>query len=152
MCLFVWRLAFFHRALRAAEAVPALPTTPIILEGKQSLSQMLNWNTLTEVAQLNAIKERSFEKPQVLFKHSTRCGVSSIALRRLEKTPDITNADFHFLDLIRFRKVSDKIAEDFGVYHQSPQILVIKNGDCVYDESHLGINVDELSEQIFSLN
>jgi bacillithiol system protein YtxJ len=113
---------------------------------------MLNWNTLTDVAQLNAIKEKSFEKPQVLFKHSTRCGVSSIALKRLEKAPVISIADFHFLDLIRFRKISDKIAEEFGVYHESPQILVIKNAQCVYDESHLGINVQELSEQIFSLN
>jgi bacillithiol system protein YtxJ len=145
-------LAFFHHALRAAEAVPALPTTPIISEGKHLLSRMLNWNSLTDIAQLNAIKEKSFEKPQVLFKHSTRCGVSSIALRRLEKAAGIANADFHFLDLIRFRKVSDKIAEEFGIYHQSPQILVIKNGDCVYDESHLGINMNELSEQIFSLN
>jgi bacillithiol system protein YtxJ len=145
-------LAFSPHALRAAEAVPAHPTTPIISEDKQSLSRMLNWNTLTDIAQLNAIKEKSFEKPQVLFKHSTRCGVSSIALRRIEKASDITNADFHFLDLIRFRKVSDKIVEEFGIYHQSPQILVIKNGDCVYDESHLGINMDELHEQIFSLN
>lgn len=113
---------------------------------------MLNWNTLTEIAQLNAIREKSFQKPQVLFKHSTRCGVSSIALRRVEKAPGAADADFHFLDLIRFRKVSDKIADEFGVYHQSPQVLVIKNGACVYDESHLGINLDELSEQIFSLN
>jgi bacillithiol system protein YtxJ len=138
--------------LRAAEAAPALPMTPIISEGKQSLSRMLNWNTLTDIAQLNAISEKSFEKPQVLFKHSTRCGVSSIALQRLEKATGITHADFHFLDLIRFRNVSDKIAEEFGVFHQSPQILLIKNGNCVYDESHLGINMDELSEQIFSLN
>ena len=83
---------------------------------------MMNWNTLTDVAQLNIIREKSFEKPQVLFKHSTRCGVSNIALKRLEKA-QISCADFHFLDLLRFRKISDKIAADFGVYHQSPQIL-----------------------------
>src|SRR6476660_1376175 len=113
---------------------------------------MLNWNTLTNVAQLNAIRAKSFEKAQVLFKHSTRCGVSSIALRRLEKAPEITSADFHFLDLLRFRKISDKIADDFDIDHQSPQILVIKNAQCVYDESHLGINMQEPTEQIFSLN
>lgn len=113
---------------------------------------MLNWNSLTDIAQLNAIREKSFEKPQVLFKHSTRCGVSSIALKRIEKAAGSADADFHFLDLIRYRKVSDKIVEEFGVYHQSPQILIIKNAECVYDESHLGINLQELHEQIFSLN
>lgn len=113
---------------------------------------MLNWNTLTDAAQLNDIKNKSFEKPQVLFKHSTRCSISSVALRRIEKAAGIPDADFHFLDLIRFRNVSDKIAEEFNVYHESPQVLVIKNAKCIYDESHLAINIDELHEQIFSAN
>jgi bacillithiol system protein YtxJ len=113
---------------------------------------MMNWNTLTDAAQLNDIKSKSFEKPQVLFKHSTRCSISNVALRRLEKAADIPDADFHYLDLIRFRNISDRIAEEFSVYHESPQILVIKNAQCIYDESHLGINMQELHERIFSAN
>ncbi len=113
---------------------------------------MLNWITLTDIKQLPSIKEKSHEKPQVLFKHSTRCGVSSIALKRMEKAGIIPDADFYFIDLLKCRKVSDKIAETFNVYHESPQVLLIKDGKCIYDESHLGITMQELAEQIFSLN
>jgi bacillithiol system protein YtxJ len=113
---------------------------------------MFNWNVLADVAQLDIIKENSFRRPQVLFKHSTRCGLSSIALKRIEKATNIPEADFYFVDLIRFRKISDKISNEFGVDHQSPQILLIKNAECVYNESHLGIDLPELNEQIFSVN
>ncbi len=113
---------------------------------------MLNWIILSNTDQLNAIKKQSFEKPQVLFKHSTRCSVSSVALKRMEKSPAIPEADFYFLDLIRFRNISDTVAHDFDVYHESPQLLLIKNGECVYDESHLGIDIQELFEQISSFN
>ena len=113
---------------------------------------MLNWNVLTDIVQLDNIKEKSFKKPQVLFKHSTRCGLSSVAFKRIEKASNIPDADFHFLDLISFRKISDKISDEFAVYHQSPQILLIRNGACVYNESHLGIDLHELNEQIFSVN
>ena len=109
---------------------------------------MLQWNYLTREDQLQLIKEKSFTRPQVLFKHSTRCGTSSIALSRLDKAVKTPGADFHFLDLIRHRNISNQVAEDFKVHHESPQVLLIKNGECVYEESHLGIIPDELFEQI----
>jgi bacillithiol system protein YtxJ len=105
----------------------------------------MNWIALTNETQLEEIKERSKTKPQVIFKHSTRCSISSVAKNRLERSvpPD---ADFYYLDLIQHRNISGKIAEDFSVYHESPQILLIKNGECVYDESHSGISMDEITE------
>ena len=109
---------------------------------------MLNWIILADEAQLGAIKAKSYDKPQVLYKHSTRCSVSSVALSRMEKSKTALDADFYLLDLIRFRNISDKIAHDFNVYHESPQVLVIKNGECTYDESHLGIDMFELAGQI----
>src|SRR5438874_1081482 len=113
---------------------------------------MLNWITLTDIEQLTAIIEKSYKKPQVIFKHSTRCTVSGVALKRMEKAGIIPDADFYFIDLLGFRKISDTISEYFNVYHESPQILLIKNGECIYDESHLGITMQELTDQIFSLN
>ena len=109
----------------------------------------MNWIALTNETQLEEIKERSKTKPQIIFKHSTRCSISSVAKNRLERStaPD---ADFYFLDLIQHRNISGKIAEDFSVYHESPQILLIKNGECIYDESHSGISMDEISEQLNS--
>jgi len=113
---------------------------------------MLKWTSLTEIDELQRIAERSFQKPQILFKHSTRCGTSSLVLNRLERASDIPDADFYMLDLIRYRDVSNKVAELFDVYHESPQVLLIKNCECHYEESHLGIDMYELSDQVASLN
>ncbi len=106
----------------------------------------MKWNELTEENQLMAIRERSFQRPQVIFKHSTRCGISSVAKSRLEKWTPGEDFDFYYLDLIRYRPLSGKVAEEFHVYHESPQVLVIKNGECVYDESHLGISLQDILE------
>ena len=108
----------------------------------------MNWIHLTTVQQLEEIKERSKQKPQVIFKHSTRCSISSMAKSRLERSNVPDGADFYYLDLISNRPLSARIAEDFKVHHESPQVLVISNGECVYDESHYGIHMDEIKDQL----
>jgi len=107
----------------------------------------MNWINLTQEEQLQQIKVNSKTKPQVIFKHSTRCSISSMAKNRLEKSTQPDEIDFYFLDLIKYRPISNKIAEIFKVYHASPQILLIKNDECVYDESHSGIDMSEIIEQ-----
>ena len=107
----------------------------------------MNWIDLNEDAQLEKIKELSGRRVQVIFKHSTRCAVSSIAKSRLERSLSPESVDFYYLDLIKHRRLSDKIAHDFDVYHQSPQVLLIKNGSCIYEESHNGITMEEITEQ-----
>ena len=109
----------------------------------------MNWIQLTSVDQLEEIKQKSHDKPQVIFKHSTRCSVSSMAKHRLERKEAPKEADFYYLDLIANRTISSKIEQEFDVYHESPQVLVIKKGKCIYDESHSGINMDEIKEQVF---
>ena len=106
----------------------------------------MNWNTLNSEIQLQQLTEHSFEKPQVIFKHSTRCSISSMVKNRLERTYQPVNIDFHFLDLIAHRSLSLKIAEVFKTEHESPQILLIKNGVCIYNESHSGISMNEIVE------
>jgi bacillithiol system protein YtxJ len=108
----------------------------------------MNWISLTDANQLQEIKEKSKEKPQVIFKHSTRCSISSMAKGRLERASAPQEADFYYLDLIGYRSISNKVAEEFNVYHESPQILVIKDGKCVYDESHASISMDEIKDQV----
>ena len=107
----------------------------------------MNWISLQSEEELAELKEKSFKKPQVIFKHSTRCSISSMAKSRLERSSQPAEIDFHFLDLLRYRQVSNKIAEEFKVYHESPQVLLIKNGECIFDESHSGIDMQEISEQ-----
>lgn len=107
----------------------------------------MNWTELTDEAQLDTIKQESNTQPVVIFKHSTRCSISSMAKMRLEreKAPDAIK--FYYLDLIRYRNISNKIAEVFSVHHESPQVLMIKDGECTYDESHGGIEMMEIAEQ-----
>ncbi|HCL04957.1 MAG TPA: bacillithiol system redox-active protein YtxJ [Chitinophagaceae bacterium] len=107
----------------------------------------MNWNTLSSVEQLEEIKSASYQQPQLIFKHSTRCSISSMVRSRLERSETPNNISFHYLDLLAYRSLSNQVAEDFSVYHESPQVLLIKNGECVYDESHQGINMDEIAEQ-----
>jgi bacillithiol system protein YtxJ len=107
----------------------------------------MNWIPLVEEEQLSTIGEKSKQIPQVIFKHSTRCSISSVAKSRLEKGTPPANIDFYYLDLITYRKLSEAVAQTFKVYHESPQILLISNGECVYDESHMGINMREIGEQ-----
>ena len=108
----------------------------------------MNWKEFTEEAGLESIKEASKITTQVIFKHSTRCSISTMAKSRLERSEVPNNTEFNYLDLIAHRNVSNKIADDFNVEHASPQVLIIKNGECVYDESHNAISMDEIAEQV----
>ena len=110
----------------------------------------LNWQVLDSQAGLQEIIRQSSEKPQIIFKHSTRCHISAMVKRGLERTWDIDaeTATIHYLDLIRYRPISNQIASDFGVRHESPQILIIKDGVSVYDTSHNDISVDKIREVV----
>jgi bacillithiol system protein YtxJ len=107
----------------------------------------MNWIPLNSVEQLDLIHEASFVKPQVIFKHSTTCSISNMAFARFERSAAPDTIDFYYLDLLSFRAISNSIAEKFKVHHESPQVILLKNGTCTYDESHYGIMMDELIEQ-----
>lgn len=112
-----------------------------------SLTLLMNWIELTEDKQLAEIIEHSKQEPVVIFKHSTRCSISSMAKSRLERETMPDNVVFYYLDLVRYRAISNKIADDFKVHHESPQVLIIKDGECTYEESHNGINMTDIAEQ-----
>ncbi len=104
---------------------------------KDKASSKMNWNALTNLQQLEAIVEESSKNPVLIFKHSTRCSISRFVLKQFEKEFDLEEKiKPYFLDLLEHRDVSNEIALTFGVQHQSPQILLIKNGVAVYDTSH----------------
>lgn len=108
----------------------------------------INWIQLTTEEQLESIREKSKTVPQLIFKHSTRCNISTTARNRLDRNASPGNLDFYYLDLIKYRSLSNEIAESFKVHHESPQVLLIRNGECVYEESHLGITMEEILEQV----
>jgi bacillithiol system protein YtxJ len=108
----------------------------------------MEWNKLSEIEQLEEINKASFDTPVMIFKHSTRCSISSSALNRVERNWNNEQDDIkvkpYFLDLIAYRNVSNEIARKWNIEHQSPQILIIKNGTCIYTETHMGINYEEI--------
>jgi bacillithiol system protein YtxJ len=114
--------------------------------GNQNSSESkINWIPLTFMGQLDEIVAFSNQKPVVIFKHSTRCSVSRMALKQFESEYDLGDTvDVYFLNLLEHRDISNEIASRFGVYHQSPQLLLIKDGKSVYDVSHSDIDAGEL--------
>lgn len=108
-----------------------------------------DWQLLNSVAQLDDLVEESNEKPIVIFKHSTRCSISRMALKQFEKSFNIQDkVTPYFLDLIKYREVSNEIASRFNVYHQSPQIILIQKGKSIYNASHNDIDADVLGSKI----
>jgi bacillithiol system protein YtxJ len=118
-------------------------------DDKDLKESKINWNELTDLGQLNEIIFISNEKPVAIFKHSTRCSVSRMALKQFEN--EFNSADKvtpYFLDLIAYRDISNAIADQFGVVHQSPQLIVIKDGKAIYNVSHSDIDAEELGKKV----
>ncbi|WP_242922180.1 bacillithiol system redox-active protein YtxJ [Pontibacter liquoris] len=111
----------------------------------------MNWHPLTSTEQLDEILEESKNTPVVIFKHSTSCSISATAKSRLERQWDGASLDHvkpYYLDLLRYRPVSNEVAEMLHVHHESPQLLLVQDGVCTYDVSHMGIGVDALKKKI----
>jgi bacillithiol system protein YtxJ len=111
----------------------------------------MNWNNLTQESQIEEIKSVSEHKPVLIFKHSTRCSISSMSLDRVRrnwKDGDDEKISVYYLDLIADRKLSDFVANEFGVSHESPQVILIKNGSAVYNKSHYDISYPDIMSKI----
>ena len=112
--------------------------------------KVLPWIALNSIEQLDVIETASKKKPQVIFKYSTRCGVSRMVLNQFVDAYELTeeDLDLYFLDLISNRDVSNEVGYKFQILHQSPQLLVIKNGVVVAHDSHSGVTAIDLSSFI----
>lgn len=110
--------------------------------------EALPWDQLTAMEQLDTIVEESKTTPVAIFKHSTRCGISRMVLRNFESTYNIepTQMKLYYLDLLNYRNISDEVGYKFQVVHQSPQLIVIKNGVAVAHASHHSIRAEELTK------
>ena len=120
-------------------------------EGKTNIPE---WNVLEKPDQLSRLKESSFQRPVILIKHGVRGGVSAMAKHHLETNWPLLSGEleFYFLDLIRYRSISDQIAEEFNVRHQSPQVIVLRDGQVIYHTSHHLINAEVLRKTLADEN
>ena len=112
-------------------------------------SMIMKWSELRSIHQIDQIREESGKNPILIFKYSSRCSISRMALDRLErnwKEEEMTRIKPYFLDLITYREISNRIADEFDVEHESPQVLIIENGKSVYDQSHMGIDYNHIRD------
>ncbi|RTZ06274.1 bacillithiol system redox-active protein YtxJ [Flavobacterium sp. GSP6] len=118
-------------------------------DDKDFKENKINWNELTDLVQLDEIIAISNEKPVAIFKHSTRCSISRMALKQFEN--EFNSSDKvtpYFLDLIAHRDISNEIVNRFVVTHQSPQLILIKDGKAIYNVSHSDIDAEELGRKV----
>jgi bacillithiol system protein YtxJ len=111
---------------------------------------MINWSPLTREEQIEEIIAESKQKPVVIFKHSTSCSISATAKGRLERQWSESELEVkpYYLDLLAYRPISGLVARAFAIEHESPQLLLIRDGACVYDASHLGIRLEEVKKHL----
>ncbi|MCF6142025.1 bacillithiol system redox-active protein YtxJ [Flavobacterium sp. K77] len=118
-------------------------------ENQEQAQSKMQWNNLETISQLDELVALSQEQAVVIFKHSTRCSISRMALKQFESEFDFSDlVQPFYLDLIAFREVSNEIAARFGVVHQSPQLILIKEGKAVYNVSHSDIDAGELKTKL----
>ncbi len=117
---------------------------------KEEETKIISWNKLNSIEQLDALVEESGTKLVGIFKHSTRCGVSRGVLKSFERQFQLSEdqVKLYFLDLLENRDVSNEIANRFKVRHESPQLILIKNGEAVYHNSHSSIDASKLDRFI----
>lgn len=108
----------------------------------------VNWNCLESIKELDEIEKISFQKPIAIFKHSTRCSVSRMVLKQFENEYSIETSimELYFLDLLVHGDISNEIATRFDIQHESPQIIVIKDGKVVFNASHENIAAADLKQ------
>lgn len=119
-------------------------------DSKPAKKSYLNWIPLTSLEQLKEIKEQSKTASVLIFKHSTRCGISSMVIKRFGNlfTEEHQHLKVYYLDLLNYRNVSDEVGYSFQVMHQSPQVVVIKNEVSIFDASHYDITTINLTRFI----
>jgi bacillithiol system protein YtxJ len=124
-----------------------------ILKDSQQADIPESWTPIRKITDLDQVDQASQEKPVMLFKHSVTCGISSGAKYRLESDWDNLSSDLpcFYLDLLNHRDVSNAIADRYKVVHQSPQILIISNGESIYDTSHHNISVGDINSAVARL-
>jgi bacillithiol system protein YtxJ len=107
----------------------------------------MNWNHITSISDLEKIDSESHMHPVLILKHSTTCSISAMALSRLERkwqSEDAEKLKPFYLDLLQHRDISNEIEKRYGVQHQSPQVLIIRHGACIYSSSHMEISYPEI--------
>ena len=114
--------------------------------------EQTSWQELENVEEYRQALNHSFEKPILFFKHSTSCFISKSVKKNLEKqiseSADKDKVDLYYLDLLHFRPISNLMESDLNVTHQSPQAILLKNGEVKYNASHENIDFQSVIQAL----
>jgi bacillithiol system protein YtxJ len=123
-------------------------------KGKEDEKKAFSWKNLNEMSAWEEVLKASESRPQIVFKHSTRCIISKTVLRNLEGAwkASAHDSELYYLDLISNRDISNRIAADTGIHHESPQLIILEKGRAVYDRSHHSIEAEDIQKFLTSLN
>lgn len=110
------------------------------------------WKNIESMQTLDEVIALTKDKAVLIFKHSTRCSISMMVLTRFQSEWDLNtnNCELYFLDLIAHRDISNKIEQLTGVIHQSPQAILLRNGEVLYEASHNSISAREIKKEVNS--
>lgn len=124
-----------------------------IQQPKHMPAQHPEWELLTDASQIDGIIATSATKPVAILKHSTRCGISAMAINGLKSNWDLPKDQvaFYYLDLLAYRAVSNAVAAQLGVPHQSPQLIVLRDGRVQYSASHHMIDYPSLKREVLAM-
>ena len=123
----------------------------MVSRGYGMIEMTMRWTNLRSVDQIDEIRTESKKNPVLIFKHSTRCNISRTSLDRLErnwKDEEMAHVSAYFLDLISYREISARIVEEFGVEHESPQVIIIRDERSTYDRSHFEIDYQHIRDAL----
>ncbi|SDY15731.1 bacillithiol system redox-active protein YtxJ [Hymenobacter psychrophilus] len=112
---------------------------------------MTPWQPLTKAEQLSEIVRESAEQPVIIFKHSTTCSISAMAKSKIERQwtdAGLDSTKLYYLDLLSYRPISQEMAQQFNVQHESPQLLLIQDGECTFHASHNGIRLSDVKQKV----
>ena len=113
----------------------------------------MNWENISSLNQLNQVlinTQQEDSEYALFFKHSPRCEISSMVLRRFESSWDISNINVFMVNVLSQRDASNELAQQFQIRHESPQVLLVKNGKLLYTASHGDISVADIKVALAS--
>lgn len=117
---------------------------------RNKVQKFSNWNPVSGKENLNSILKKSEDKPQVIYKHSNRCSISYLSKEDLEENMDVlsNHVDLHFVDVIEQRDLSNDVAENFNVRHESPQVILLKDGHVLWNGSHWDVKGENILSEL----
>jgi bacillithiol system protein YtxJ len=122
-----------------------------MIRGSMKSGTINEWKIINNKSQLVEIENESYSNPVVIFKNSSRCGISQSMLLNFQQDMRQANSGsmgFYLLDIVKNRDISSIIAQQFNLHHESPQLLVIENGECTYHKNHWNISYSDLIKYI----